>query len=231
LNPSGSGCCSYDYATVAYDPRTGHSVWVSRYDDPGHQYDVPASVAVTPDGEGVFVTGQSGGAHTFQDVVTVAYDALTGDQLWEERYDSGLGDDIGDALAVSPNGDMVFAEGRTEWLSGIYTVLAYDASTGEALWKEDSDFGGAMAVSSDGARVVVAGSFLGGHFSVLGYNALTGHVAWSHDFSDPEGLAEATTVVPAAPTAGGGSDLVFVGGYARRRPSENYHYIAAAFQR
>jgi len=63
----------YDYATVAYDPASGHQLWASRYDGPLHQGDKALSVAVSPATGTVFVTGGSGAAGTVPDYATVAY--------------------------------------------------------------------------------------------------------------------------------------------------------------
>src|SRR5262249_29457319 len=56
------------------------------------------SVAASPDGSRVFVTGS-----TSDDYATVAYDAATGQQLWDSRYDGPTsGRDFAASVAVSP---------------------------------------------------------------------------------------------------------------------------------
>jgi DNA-binding beta-propeller fold protein YncE len=50
-------------------------VWIRRYDGPRHQGDFPSSVAVSPDGTRVYVTGRSDGIGTLSDYATVAYRA------------------------------------------------------------------------------------------------------------------------------------------------------------
>jgi hypothetical protein len=75
-----------DYATVAYHAATGAQVWASRYNGPGNGDDYAQSVAVSPDGTRVFVTGYSMGTNTGSDYATIAYNATTGAQLWVKRY-------------------------------------------------------------------------------------------------------------------------------------------------
>src|SRR5438128_7665694 len=52
---------SRDYVTLAYSTSTGAKMWASRYNGPGHDLDLAYSVAVSPDGTQVFVTGESAG--------------------------------------------------------------------------------------------------------------------------------------------------------------------------
>jgi outer membrane protein assembly factor BamB len=72
---SGGTSGNPDYATVAYDSATGARLWVKRYNGTGNGYDDPYSIAVSPDGGSVFVTGVSSGNTTGFDYATVAYSA------------------------------------------------------------------------------------------------------------------------------------------------------------
>jgi DNA-binding beta-propeller fold protein YncE len=114
-------------------------LWVWRYDGPGNSSDAAASVARSADGRRVFVTGTSdGGPATGLDYATVAYRASTGARLWAARYNGpSSGDDMANAVAVSPDGSKVFVTGRVRGLrlgEEDYATVAYRASTGVRLW-------------------------------------------------------------------------------------------------
>jgi hypothetical protein len=58
---------------VAYSAATGAQLWVRRYNGPGHKDDGASTVAVSPAGSRVFVTGGSIGATSHIDYATIAY--------------------------------------------------------------------------------------------------------------------------------------------------------------
>jgi DNA-binding beta-propeller fold protein YncE len=62
-----------DYATGAYQTSNGNRVWASRYNGSANAFDAPASIAVSPGGSKVFVTGESEGLNGDFDWATVAY--------------------------------------------------------------------------------------------------------------------------------------------------------------
>jgi WD40 repeat protein len=108
---AGSG---YDYATVAYSAATGTRLWAQRYNGPANGDDHASSVAVSPGGTRVFVTGSSQGTRSVfaLDYATVAYNAATGTRLWAQRYNGpGNSYDVATSLAVSPGGTRVFVTG------------------------------------------------------------------------------------------------------------------------
>jgi sugar lactone lactonase YvrE len=123
---------SLDYATVAYDSVTGTRKWVRRHNGPANGDDVARSLAVSPDGATVYVTGSivvGGGVTT--DYFTVAYDAATGAPRWHRRYNGPGGlDDWANSVAASPDGTSVFVTGRasgTDETADNYVTVAYAA--------------------------------------------------------------------------------------------------------
>ena len=129
------GATTTDYATVAYSAATGARLWVQRYNGPGHGNDSAWSVAVSPGGSRVFVTGGSRGTRSGPDYATVAYSAATGGRLWVTRYNGpGNGNDSAYSVAVSPGGSRVFVTGGSRGTrSGPdYATVAYSAATGGA---------------------------------------------------------------------------------------------------
>ena len=104
-----------DYATVAYNAATGAQLWVRRYQGPGSLGSYASSVAASPTGRTVYVTG-SNATHRngTGDYATIAYNAVTGAQLWVRGYHHGHGCYFGSdasSVAVSPRGGQVFVTG------------------------------------------------------------------------------------------------------------------------
>ena len=180
----------FDYATVAYDSTSGAQRWVSRYDGQGHLDDYAHALGLSADGGTVIVTGNSccsGGSH---DYATVAYDAATGTQRWEGRYD-GPGDsaDVATALGVSPDGATVLVTGGSPSLGGLndYATVAYDVATGSELWVaryngqgNGTDSAAALGVTPDGATVFVTGTSEGSggvyDYATVAYDTATGQL-------------------------------------------------------
>src|SRR6266851_3644209 len=86
----GAGAAGFDYATIAYDAHTGAQKWLRRYNGPHNSNDAAKSLAVSPDGRAVYVTGYSGEPGR-NDYVTIAYDAATGTRRWMSRYNGPAG--------------------------------------------------------------------------------------------------------------------------------------------
>jgi WD40 repeat protein len=213
----------------------GEQLWVARYNHGGT--DDATSVAVSPDGTKVFVTGTSETQFdgSPQDA-TVAYNAATGAQLWASRYSAAVGTDV----AVSPDGTKVFITGRTELNDHPrFATVAYNAATGALLWARLYGSGvglfgaaaGSLAVSPDGSRVVVTGynSGTGGtaadaDYATVAYNAATGAQLWARSYNGPGNGRDQATSVTVSP-----SGRVFVTGYSYGGASRLADYATVAY--
>jgi DNA-binding beta-propeller fold protein YncE len=201
----------YDYATAAYNAATGTQLWVKRYNDSADEDDLVKSVAVSPGGDRVFVTG---------DPASVAYNAAIGAVLWLKPYKGGA------AVAVSPAGDRVFVTG------GDRVAVAYAPVTGAQLWARrytGSFSATSVAVSPAGTRVFAAGESSGaapedyGDYAVIAYNTATGTRLWANRYNGPGSGFDEVSSIAVSP----GGDRVFVTGASPGASSaEDYATIA-----
>jgi hypothetical protein len=225
----------YDYATVAYDARTGDQLWVGRYRS-GEMDDAASDVAVSPDGSTVFVTGTSNGFGTLADYATVAYDASSGGRLWVRRYARpGLSFDSAAALGVSPGGSEVFVTGTSTvpHVGTDFVTLAYNASNGKKLWRRRFDRGSldeasALGVSPDGSEVFVAGRAGGPYgrdldFATVAYGAASGITDWVARYDGPAHGGDAADALAVSPD---GSAVFVTGDSLRTRLNDMYATVA-----
>jgi outer membrane protein assembly factor BamB len=157
-----------DYATVAYDARTGERRWISIYNGGINFSNYATSLRVSPDGSTVFVTGESGIDPYGFDYATVAYDAATGAQRWVSRYNGpGNGIDVARSVAVSPDGGTVYVTGRSDGgpRQPDYATIAYNARTGAQQWVRRYNGHGScrtiatsVAVGAGGREIFVTGA-------------------------------------------------------------------------
>jgi WD40 repeat protein len=214
----------------------GSQLWVQRYNGPGNSFDAASSVAVSPGGSRVFVTGASRGVRSGPDYATVAYSAVTGARLWVQRYNGpGNGSDAASAVAVSPGGSRVYVTGASQGTrSGPdYATVAYSAVTGARLWAaryngpgNGSDAASAVAVSPDGSRVFVTGASRGatttGYLTVA-YRAATGARLWVQRYNGPGNGSDEAYSIAVSP----GESRVFVTGASRgTRSGPDYATVA-----
>ncbi len=232
------GPISDEYATIAYNTATGTQLWVSRYNDPSNYGAEANSVAVSPDGDTVFVTGSDNAGSNGEDYVTVAYNAVTGAQLWVSRYDGAAhGNDYASEVAFGPGGSTVYVTGWSIRTSSIYyydwATVAYNAATGAQLWvrRHRSGYGtsgaSALAVSPGGGTVFVTGFSHGAtsddDYVTIAYNTATGATRWLRRYNGPgNGTDEASSL---AVSPGGGT--VYVTGYSAGATSaDDYATVA-----
>jgi len=229
---------SYDYATVAYSAATGAQLWAKRYNGPINSGSTAYSVAVSPDGKTVFVTGDTRNAASGSDFATVAYDAATGAQLWVKLYNGGgfSGNNPPKLVAVSPDGKTVFVTGDVAGPSYDYATVAYNAATGAQLWAKrydgpghNDDVAESVAVSPTGGTVYVTGYSDGVNlqpdYATVAYNTATGARLWVSRYNIPNNTAGAVAFsVTVSP-----SGTVFVTGETHPSSTSNWEYATIAY--
>ena len=142
-----------------YSP-AGALLWSQQADSTtGGGYAIASSLALSPDGADVAVTGSVSGGATW---ITAVYDATTGVRRWQVTAAEGTAarDVVVDATRVYVTGQGVTGAG-TPALAYYLTVVAYDRATGARLWRKDKkpadgyDAAGLwMAMAPDGSLVV-----------------------------------------------------------------------------
>jgi PQQ-like domain len=234
-----------DYATISYNAASGATNWVKAYNGyVSNSYDEAHAVVINPAGTRAFVTGYiglgppetpSGGTLTM-DYATVAYRLATGKQVWDRLYDGPThGNDQASALAISPDGSMVFAtgvlcpQGQCTGALNEWATVAYRAGTGERVWVrrfngpgESFDIAMAVAVSPSSSTVYVTGDTTANGASyakTIAYGATDGATIWSTRF----GPAQAGDVDPSVD-----GSLVFVTGTRYRPSGTDYVTVALA---
>jgi hypothetical protein len=229
-----------DYATVAYDS-SGHQLWVGRYNGPGNGGDAASSVAASPDGTDVFVTGISdGGSPTGNDYATVAYDS-SGHQLWVSRYnDPSNGSDQANSIAASPDGAEVFVTGFTCTSdcgfggggTDDYATVAYDSS-GHQLWVgpyngpgNGRDSASSVAVSPDGTEVFVTGDSAGSNgpddYATVAYD-YSGDQLWVGRYNGPGNSYDFALFVAVSPD---NAEVFVTGESTGSNSSDDYATVA-----
>lgn len=209
----------HDYATVAYNAKTGTQQWASRYSAGPKSDSYPMAVAVSKDS--VYVTGGSDSGTSAMDVTTIAYDPATGTQRWLERYNAPANvNEGGTAIALTSDTVLVSGTGEGATLGKEdYVSAAYRAATGAQLWLKrydgpdgSDDNGYSNAVANDGKKLYVTGwsnSTSAGHdFATVAYDTASGNQLWVARYSSPGQGDDEARCVAVSPTDG----TVFVTG-------------------
>ena len=160
-------------AVIAYDRATGASLWnTTLADESGPE---PHSLAVSPDGSQVFVTGTGYGGRITR-MFLIALDATDGRVQWEANW----GFDT-DGQRVWSDGSTVYAVGS---VTNNYAIVAYEAATGTQKWASFYDAHGGRNTGWRGWSYDVAFAFArsGSNLYVTGVSAA------------PDGLLEYATL-------------------------------------
>ena len=176
----------------AYDVRTGTLEW---QDQRPLASGFITTVVIDDVARKVFGAGYAAnGPGT--DFLVRAYDARTGDWLWEDVVDKGRDDFVQD-IAAGQEGVFVVGYGGNTGGSAVgLLVRAYHKRTGNLLWEDQVDHGGqeaaAWQVETEGGLVPVAGSIRDGpdeqEMMLRAYDARTGHACVAQPL--PDGIAD-----------------------------------------
>ena len=215
-----------DYVTIAYGAPTGARVWVARYNGPVNLADGASALAVSPNGDTVFVTGGESVRSTgFRDYATIAYGSSTGVRRWVARYNGpGNKNDFATALAVNHSGTRVFVTGFSEGKnsSAAFGTVAYGTASGARVWvaryvgPANLSAATAIAIRPDGSQVYVTGPSRGtakplfpnpADYATVAYGASTGTKLWVSRY----GRAGLRNVPVAIGVASGGTHVFVTG--------------------
>jgi outer membrane protein assembly factor BamB len=194
--PGGGG---YHFVVRAYDLASGVVLWSQEVglgpqcleESPGFARCVAKAVAVQ--GGRVFVVGHLTRTAARQDFAVLAFDAGTGEPLWESVTDpTGTGaSDYG--WAVAAVGRDVFVLGEVGDFSGM-ALQAHDARTGAIRWQQQVPGASNVAIketlAADRDGVFIAGMDAQSRFFVQAYEPASGRLRWEDH--PAAGLGQAT---------------------------------------
>ena len=138
-----------DILVRTYDTKSGNFIWETYYDHAGF---FDWAISIVEHGGRLFTAGQVRESAGVPDFFIQAYDANTGEILWQDQHD--IAGSVDDARAITAAGGLVFAVGGGRNVAGNtdFLVRAYDAATGILLWQDQFDRG----QGNDYAHAIVA---------------------------------------------------------------------------
>lgn len=194
---TGSTCASAtdlgtcDLTLAAFETASGAAAWDRRVDGPNQDLDAGSDLAVSPDGDVVYVAGLESALATGADASLLAVDVASGDLLWDARYDGARGMDSALRMTTSSDGERVFITGlsSTPSTGSDIATIAFDAEDGEQLWAiRRDDHGGddaPTAIAFGEERVLVTGTTDQGpggaqaDYVTIAYDDETGETLWT----------------------------------------------------
>jgi outer membrane protein assembly factor BamB len=188
-----------DFLVRAYDGATGALAW---QDQVNRGNDDIATGAAT-DRQRVFVSGTTFSDETGYDWILRAYDAETGNLLWEDIFDHVGRSDFSRGTALAAGSGLVFLGGYgtnehdTGDFNTDYIVRAYDAASGALVWQDQlAGFSLAYALTFEGGRLFVGGSSDTAEFDqaiVRAYDASSGRLLWDRRTRGAAGFGQTWT--------------------------------------
>ena len=108
----------------------GELLWDDQFDKGAGDNE---AFAIAVQGGRVYAAGRGETAGGDDEWVVRAYDARTGELLWDDLFDKGGPTNV--PIAIAAQGGIVYAagSGTTNTLAFVWVVRAYDAQTGELL--------------------------------------------------------------------------------------------------
>jgi WD40 repeat protein len=221
VSPDGSRVfvLSNDYTAQAYDTATGNLVW-SAIATGLHGISFVYAGAMSPDGSRLFLTGSGFTPANRKEFQTAALDAATGATLWVQHYikphQSFEANALALAVAVSPDGAMVYVAGQVPGTTGGDVMLGDDAATGTLRWARfPSLVPVTEAVNPDGSSVFLGGTTEAGlHnevFDTQAREADTGALRWTHPQTSRPPTGSSRTALRGMAVSPDGSRLVITG--------------------
>ncbi len=184
---------SYNFLVIKYNAN-GDTVWKRTYNGTGNYDDVVEGLTVDNLGN-VYITGESFGAGTGLDIVTIKYNA-TGTAQWIVRYNGSASDDDipGYGISVDNSYNIFVTGGVVNTTGNIDMVLIKYSSTGSQVWTRtyngtgnSYDFGNVLNIDYAGNIYICVesqgvSSYL--DFLVVKYNS-AGDQQWVNRYNGP----------------------------------------------
>ncbi|MBI3849909.1 MAG: PQQ-binding-like beta-propeller repeat protein [Verrucomicrobia bacterium] len=197
-----NGAGDSDWYVRAYNLVNGAVLWTNQFDKVAGD---DAALAVVARGKSVFVAGYVVNGAGDEDWEVRAYDAGTGNLLWEDQHDLAADDDRAVSLAV--RGHSVVVAGSVRNLAGDsdFAVRTYDTGSGNLLWEDRYNPAGgndaALATTVSGSTALIVGRVTNAQgdtdWFVRAYSVKAGAQLWSDQVNPNGGDDEAFGVATA----------------------------------
>ena len=120
---------NYDYYIAKYS-QTGVLIWDYQYNGIGSSDDAPSALVLDAN-HNVYVTGSSYGVNSSTDFTTLKFDGISGNVLWESRYDFNNKPEVAKDIKIDGNGDvLICGTSAQNFFNSEYAVIKYNATNG-----------------------------------------------------------------------------------------------------